>query len=255
MSPLDNWAFEYIFLNLFFNRQRSWAEVTKAFGIIPNLHKTLSVVCNVIELSRIKKINVKILSIVLFISLLPKLGVCQYYETDEGKKISYTALPSNDDFMEQYILGDIVYKSYSDTTHHFKIQIPDSFDVRKTNSKNLIMFRLPIRQGVYDYISITSFEKDKFISLDSLIYKNLTRHKIGEYLNGNKNGIFQSVTSIDSLTYKVELLCSGNNCTQEWCFKKNNFGYYVIMLACKRETYSLRQGVFKKFISESFKFD
>jgi hypothetical protein len=195
----------------------------------------------------------KIFGLIIFFFFIQRIGFSQFYKDDKGEKIAYNSLPSNDDFMEHYILGDRVYKFYYDTVHHFQIQIPDSFQVQKTGSKDMVIFRLPIIQETYDFISVTSFSKERFISIDSLVYKNLTKHRSGDYLNGNKQGVFQSAVLIDTLTYKVELNCNGDFCTQQWCFRQNNFGYYVIMLASKKETYNLRLNIFKKFILQDIK--
>jgi hypothetical protein len=177
----------------------------------------------------------------------------QFYKDDKGKVISYNSLPDDDDLIGQYMNVDVVYKTYHDTSHHFTIEIPDSFLVRKTSSKNLVIFRMPILQTVYDYISVTSFSKNEFASLDSFVYNKLLKNKPGEYLNGNNQAVFRSATLIDNNTYKVELECGGSGCTQQWRFTKNDFGYYVIMLAAKKETYDQRVNDFNKFSKECVK--
>ena len=179
----------------------------------------------------------------------------QFFLDEKGDTVSYTKIPANDDFLAFVVLGmgDKVYQSYHDTIHHFELKIPDSATVQRSNDKNLMFFRMPKLDGVYDYISVTSFSKDRFVVIDSLVFNNLTKHQPGDYLNGNKQGVFQSATLLKDLTYKVVVDCNDNGCIHQWRFMENDFGYYVVMLAARQETYDQRLEVFENFVG-SIKF-
>lgn len=186
----------------------------------------------------------------ILLLLVSSLAHAQFYIGVKGDTISYKQIPASDDFMGQYILGDKVYKSYRDTIYHIEVQIPDSLRVERTGTPKLLVFEMPEKDELYDYISITLFSKDQFPVIDSLSFKYLTRHKKGEVFNKNPNNILKDLTQLSASVYKVELDCSGDPIIQQWRFLQNDYGYYVVMLAANEETYDDRLPAFETFVKQ-----
>jgi hypothetical protein len=192
------------------------------------------------------KMKLAIITTVLLFNLNFAFG--QFYIDAKMDTISYTALPSNDRYMEHYVFHSN-YKFYYDTIHKISIEIPDSFDVQKTYDKALIVFELPKK----DQIFIKAYSKRKFQSLADLEFKELTKYKPGDTLRDYAEATLTRTSLQSENIYKVEFFYSGISFVQQWRFFENDFGYYTVVLFATETTYALRLDLFNKFITKNIK--
>lgn len=192
------------------------------------------------------KMKQSLITILLLFNL--NFVIAQFYIDAKMDTISYTELPSNARFMEHYVFQSN-YKFYYDSIHKLSVEIPDSFDVQKTNDQNLVVFQLPKN----DQIFITAYSKQKFQSLADLEFKELTKYKPGDTLRDYAEATLTRTSLQSANIYKVEFFYSGISFVQQWRFFENDFGYYTVVLFAGEATYALRLDLFNKFITKNIK--
>jgi hypothetical protein len=192
------------------------------------------------------KMKLAIITIVLLFNL--NFAFAQFYIDAKMDTISYSALPSNDRFMEHYVFHSN-YKFYYDTIHRISIEIPDSFDIQKTYNKDFVIFELPKN----DQILINAYSKLKFQSLSDLEFKELTKYKPGDTLKDYDKATLHRISLQSENIYKVEFFSYGMSFVQQWRFFENNFGYFAVVLFATENTYALRLDLFNKFITKNIK--